>query len=182
MPNKAIFLDRDGTINKEKNYLINIQEFDYLPYVVDSLKELQAMGFLLIIVTNQSGIARGFYAEEEYLVFQKWIEDDLKSKGINITKTYYCPHLESGIISEYAIDCDCRKPKLGLFYKAQKDFDIDFDGSYAIGDKERDVFIADSTGVRGIILGEIKTDKYKTCNNWLEVVEYIKNSEKDDYE
>ncbi|MCR5587732.1 MAG: HAD family hydrolase, partial [Lachnospiraceae bacterium] len=123
--NKAVFLDRDGTINVEKNYLYKIEDFVFLPGVIEGLKLLQDAGFLLIIITNQSGIARGYYTEEDFKILNNWMLNKLAENGINITKVYYCPHLPDAKIEEYRRDCDCRKPKLGLFYRAIKEYNID---------------------------------------------------------
>lgn len=156
--NKAIFLDRDGTINIEKNYLCHIEEFEYIAGATDALKELHEAGFLLIIVTNQSGIARGYYTEEDFCNLNEWMLKDLNQKGIPIVDTYYCPHHPEAVIPKYRMNCDCRKPKLGLFQKAIQDFNIDVSQSYAIGDKPRDVSACKKWSIQGILLGEM-TDK-----------------------
>lgn len=150
--NKAAFLDRDGTINVDKNYLYKIEEFEYLNGAIENLRLLQEKGFLLIIITNQSGIARGLFTEEEYLRLQKWMVEDLKSKGITITACYYCPHLPTAIIPKYRCVCNCRKPGTELFYKAAKDYNIDLNKSVAIGDKTRDLCICKVTDAKGIYL------------------------------
>ena len=94
--NKAVFLDRDGTINVDKEYLSRIEAFEYLPGTIEGLKILQDAGYLLIIVTNQSGIARGYYREEDYLNLENWMVNDLAQKGIKISASYYCPHHPNG--------------------------------------------------------------------------------------
>ena len=174
--NRAVFLDRDGTINVDKGYLYKPEDIKYLPGVLDALKFLQDMGYLLIVVTNQSGIARGYYTEEQYLELQDWINSDLRSKGIFLTKTYYCPHLEGAKICKYDIKCDCRKPKTGLYWKAVAEFNISLKDSFVIGDKESDLSLVEDSDVKGILLGSAKSDKYKSCNNWQEVINYIRDS------
>ena len=149
--NKAVFLDRDGTINIDKDYLYKIEDFEYLPGAVEGLRLLQEQGYLLIVITNQSGIARGFYSEEDYLRLDKWMKEDLAQKGVKITASYYCPHLLDVKVSKYSIECECRKPKLGLFYQAAKDWDIDIDNSIAIGDKPRDIAISEVSKCKGIL-------------------------------
>ena len=155
--NKAVFLDRDGTINKDIGYLHRIEDFEYLDGAVENIKALQKMGYLLIIVTNQSGIARGFFSEEEYLKLQKWMIDDLKQKGVTITACYYCPHHPDAIIPKYRCICGCRKPGTDLFYRAAREHNIDLDKSLVIGDKSRDLCICKETSAKGILL----TDGWK---------------------
>lgn len=136
--NKAIFLDRDGTLIKEKNYLSNIKDIQFLEGTYEGLKKLQN-NYLLIIVTNQSGVARGFFDENTVLEVNKEIERQLKKIGVNITETLYCPHHKNGIIKKYSIDCNCRKPKIGLIEEAVKKYNIDLSKSYIIGDKDSDI-------------------------------------------
>ena len=168
--NKAVFLDRDGTINIDKAYLSRIEDFEYIPGVIEGLRMLQDAGFILIIVTNQSGIARGYYSKEDFLELNEWMLSDLKKKGIKIAKVYYCPHHPNGKIEKYKMDCNCRKPKLGMYEKAIKDFDIDLSQSYSIGDKIRDSAICENTSCRGYLISSlekenivdgVKSGKYK---------------------
>ncbi len=151
--NKAIFLDRDGTINVEKHYLYKKEDFEFLPGVIDALKQLQRMGYLLIIITNQSGIGRGYYTEEDFLQLNDWMVGYLKRQGVTVTDVYYCPHLPDAKVAEYRMDCECRKPKLGMYRQAVKDHDIDLSQSYAIGDKIRDCAICESTPCKGFLIG-----------------------------
>lgn len=154
--NKAVFLDRDGTINVDKAYLSKIEEFEYLPGVIQGLRMLQDAGFILIIVTNQSGIARGYYTEEDFLELNKWMLSDLRKKGIKIAKVYYCPHHPNGKIEKYKLDCNCRKPKLGMYEEAIEDFDIDLSRSFTIGDKIRDLAICEKTSCRGYLISDLE--------------------------
>ena len=156
--NKAVFLDRDGTINVDKDYLYKADDFEYLPGAVDGLRYLQDMGYLLIVVTNQSGIARGYYSEEDYLALDRWMKDDLASKGVRITASYYCPHLPDAPVKEYSMECDCRKPGTGLFYRAAKEWGADIDSCIAIGDRLRDLAICKETGCRGILISAEDTE------------------------
>lgn len=151
--NKAVFLDRDGTINVDKAYLSKIEEFEYLPDVIEGLRMLQDAGFILIIVTNQSGIARGYYSEEDFLELNEWMLSDLKKKGIKIAKVFYCPHHPTALVEKYRIDCECRKPKLGMYEKAIKEFNIDISLSYTIGDKLRDSSICFDSKCKGFLIG-----------------------------
>ena len=168
MSNKAAFLDRDGTINVDKDYLYKTEDFEYLPNVIEGLRLLQAQGFLLVVITNQSGIARGYYTEEDFLRLDKWMQDDLRSKGVEIAASYYCPHLPNGAIKQYAIKCDCRKPKIGLFEKAIKELDLNPAQCIAIGDRQRDLCFCKEAGCRGYLVG-----KNKDYTDILEVAKVI---------
>ena len=137
--NKAIFLDRDGTINIDKGYVYKLDDFEFLPGAREALRIFQDLGFLLIIVTNQSGIARGYYTEEDYLKLDKAMREDLSLHGIEMTDSFFCPHLPDGEIKKYSLECDCRKPKLGMYERAIRKYNIDLKNSICIGDKERDV-------------------------------------------
>lgn len=156
MMNKAIFLDRDGTINVDKKYLSKIEDFEYLSGAIEGLKLLQDAGYLLIIITNQSGIARGYYTEDDFSKLNDWMIQNLKSRGIEISKVYYCPHHLDGKIEKYRVDCNCRKPKLGLYQKAIEDFDIDLSESWTIGDKLRDSQICETTNCRGFLISDLE--------------------------
>lgn len=151
---KAVFLDRDGTINVEKNYLYRVEDFEFLPGVMEALKNFQEKGYLLVIITNQSGIARGYYTEDDFNKLNTWMLKKFQENGIEIAEVYYCPHHPDAIIEKYRIECDCRKPKLGMFYKAIEDLNIDINRSIAIGDKIRDCAIAETTGCRGFLVGD----------------------------
>ncbi len=144
--NKAVFLDRDGTINVDHGYVHRAEDFEFLPGVVDGLRMLQEAEYLLIVVTNQSGIGRGMFTEEEYLEFQQWFGDELARQGVTLTAQYFCPHVD-------ADGCDCRKPKIGLFEQAARDYDIDWALSYAIGDRMRDLTVCEAHAVRGFLIG-----------------------------
>ena len=175
---KAVFLDRDGTINVEKHYLFRIEDFEYIDGAVEGLRALSDIGYLLVIVTNQSGIARGYYTEQDYKKLDDWIKKDLEKKGVVIAGSYYCPHLLSGSVKEYVKDCDCRKPKTGLFWKAAKELGIDMAGSFAIGDKIRDLSICEESDVTGILFTDATSvdSKYYQCKNWNEAVDVIKRT------
>ena len=153
MVKKAIFLDRDGCLIKEKNYLSKIEDIEIFDEAYVALKSFQDAGFLLFIVSNQSGVARGYFTENDVLNVNNEIINRFKDKGIIIAKSYYCPHLKEGIIKEYAIDCECRKPKIGLIKQAIADFsDIDLSKSFVIGDKLSDIQLAHNASMQGILV------------------------------
>lgn len=152
--NKAIFLDRDGTINVEKNYLHCIEDFEFIPGVIEALKIFQDLGYCLIIVTNQSGIARGYYTEEDFEHLTLWMVKQLEKQGIIITAVYYCPHHPRGSVKEFIQECDCRKPKTGMFQKAAREHAISLKDSYAVGDKIRDCSICIEGQCKGFLVGQ----------------------------
>lgn len=172
----AAFLDRDGTINVEKDYLYRKEDFEYLDGAIEGLRQLVSLGYLLVIITNQSGIARGYYKEDDFRKLTDWMLSDLKTKGVRIEKVYYCPHHPEGKIEKYAKICNCRKPKTGLFYQAAEELGIDLDKSIAIGDKLRDLEICNETGVKGFLFSEDsnKMGSYLKCKSWKEITQNIK--------
>lgn len=174
MKKKAIFLDRDGTINVEKYYLYKNEDFEFIPGAIEALKLLQVAGYLLIIITNQSGIGRGFFSEKDFEKLNFWMMDELFKRGIKIDKVYYCPHLPDARIDKYKKDCECRKPKLGMFRQAIEEFDIDLSESFAIGDKIRDCAICFSSECRGYLIerNELSLIIDEVINNKIEGVCY----------
>lgn len=148
--NKAVFFDRDGTLNEEVHYLHKIEDFKWIEGAIDAIKFCNDNGYLAIVITNQSGVARGYYPESDIMKLYDWMNDDLAKYGAHLDGIYYCPHHPTGKVREYAIDCDCRKPKPGMLFKAQKDHNIDLKSSYLIGDGVRDVECAEAAGVKGI--------------------------------
>lgn len=152
MKNKAVFLDRDGTINVEKNYIYKIEDFTYQEGAKEGMKLLLDAGYLLVIITNQSGIARGYYTEEDYARLDQWMKADLAENEIFIAASYYCPHHPKAIVEKYRKKCKCRKPDTELFWSAIRDLHIEPEKSYAIGDRMRDLQICRESGVRGFLL------------------------------
>ena len=159
MTNKAVFLDRDGTINVEKNYLYRIEEFELLPNVIEGLRLLQIAGYKLVIITNQSGIARGYYSEEDLHKLNAWMVSMMKEKGVYISDVYYCPHLADASVEKYRIACNCRKPKIGMFEKAISDHTLDIKQCVAIGDRLRDCCICEMYNCRGYLIGNTEEAK-----------------------
>lgn len=135
---KAWFLDRDGTIIEDKHYLSNPDDIVILPGVTEALCAAQKDGYLLIVVTNQSGIARGYFTESDADAVDERLYGELSKHGITIAKSYRCPHLPDGN-PPYNVECNCRKPNVGLFALAIEEFGLDPTQCIACGDKARDV-------------------------------------------
>jgi len=161
MENKAIFLDRDGVINVDKGYVYKVEDVEFVNGIFDALKKV-ANNYRLIIVTNQSGIARGYYTESQFLDVMDFIIQKFKEHGIKIDSYYYCPHHPSAaVIEKYLRDCKCRKPKPGMLLKAAEDKGIILEESYMIGDKVSDAEVGIATGCRSIL---IKVDETELTN------------------
>jgi D-glycero-D-manno-heptose 1,7-bisphosphate phosphatase len=131
---KALFLDRDGVINIEKEYLYKIEDFEFIDGIFDLCRYYQNLGYLIFVVTNQSGIARGYYTQDDFERLTLWMVDRFNKECVNIQKVYHCPH-HPAISGE----CECRKPNPGMLFYAKKEFDINLNDSIIIGDKERDI-------------------------------------------
>ena len=142
---KTIFLDRDGVINEENNYVHKIEDFKFIRGVFETCKYLINLNYEIIIITNQSGIARGYYTLFEYQKLTKWMLNQFSKKNISILDVFFCPH---GPKSK----CSCRKPKPGMFIQAKKKYNIDMKKSWMIGDKEVDILASNSAGIENTIL------------------------------
>lgn len=157
-PQKAVFLDRDGTINKYVGFLRNIDDFELIPGVSEAIKKINASGYLAIIVTNQPVIARGEVTIEELQLIHYKMETLLGAEGAYLDAIYYCPHHPhkgyEGEIPELKIDCDCRKPKPGMLIRAAHDFNIDLTQSWMIGDGENDIKSGKAAGCKTALIGE----------------------------
>ncbi|NPA03418.1 MAG: D-glycero-beta-D-manno-heptose 1,7-bisphosphate 7-phosphatase [Epsilonproteobacteria bacterium] len=160
---KAIFLDRDGVINVDYGYVHTKEKFKFIDGVFEALKELQEMGYLLIVITNQSGIGRGYYSLEQFLKLNRFMVEEFGKKGIKITDTFFCPHHPNQ-------GCECRKPKPKMVLDAIKKYKIDPFNSWIIGDKVSDIEAGKAAGVRGILIG-------KEVKNLLEAVEVVRKSD-----
>ncbi len=173
----AVFLDRDGTINVEKNYLYKVEDVEFIDGVLEALRKLSDAGFLLVIITNQSGIARGYYTEEDYETLNSWLLRTFDENGINIAASYFCPHLPDAAVEKYRTTCTCRKPGTGLFEQAVKDFDIDLKKSFAIGDKIRDLAICEKSDCKGFLIGRNEKTEIieKVCNGEFSNIVWKKN-------
>jgi D-glycero-D-manno-heptose 1,7-bisphosphate phosphatase len=154
---KTIFLDRDGVINKEVNYLYKIKDFEFIDGIFDVCLSFKKAGYQIIIVSNQSGIGRGYYSKNDYKILTKWLLNQFKQKNIDILDIFYCPHTPND-------SCNCRKPMPGMFLEAKNKHKINMKKSWMIGDKETDIQAAIASGVNKTILVSSghKIDKFSS--------------------
>jgi len=150
---RAVFLDRDGTVNVDKDYLYRIEDFEFEKNVPETLKYLYEKGYKLIVISNQSGIARGYFTVADVERLHDHISRTAEGLGFRIEGFYYCPHYKEGTVKEYAVDCGCRKPGTELIERAVKDHDIDISYSFFIGDKEADMLAGKKAGLTTILVG-----------------------------
>lgn len=151
--NKAVFLDRDGVITQEPpHYAHRIDELKFIPRSREAIRLLNENNFVVVIVSNQSGIARGYYPEEDTVTFNQEMEKKLAEIGAHIDAIYYCPHHPEAKIEKYRIDCDCRKPKNGMIKTAVIGLNIDVNRSYIVGDRWSDIEAGKITGCKTILV------------------------------
>ncbi len=148
----AVFLDRDGTINEEVGYLDSLDKLKMIPAAYEAIRLINSSGMKAIVVTNQSGVARGFFTEEFVRQTHEIIQADLRENKASIDKFYYCPHHPTEGTGIYLQNCNCRKPLPGMLLQAAYDLDIDLESSYMVGDTYRDMETAKKTGVKGILV------------------------------
>jgi len=152
MGNRAVFLDRDGTINEEMGYINHVDRFVLLPRVPEAIKLLKGHGFKVILVTNQAGAARGYFPASLIEEIHQLLQKQLKAHAAELDGIYYCPHHPQATVPAYRQNCLCRKPKPGLVYKAQADFDLDLNKCYVVGDRFKDIELAHNVGAKGILV------------------------------
>lgn len=170
---KAFFLDRDGVINVDKSYVYKVEDFEFIDGVFDTLKYIQSKGYKLFIVTNQSGIGRGYYTIEDFLNLTLWMKNEFKNNDINIEDVQYCPHAPEE-------NCNCRKPKTGMVDNILQKFDIDLENSWFVGDKDSDIKCANSANIKNSVqvksgqdFDENKTDAKYVLNSITEIKNLI---------
>ncbi|HXG56286.1 MAG TPA: HAD family hydrolase [Vicinamibacterales bacterium] len=149
---RAVFLDRDGTLIEEANYLSEIRSLTFFPYTIDAVRLLNQSGFAVVVVTNQAGIARGIVKEAFVAEAHAVLDARLAVGGARIDGYYYCPHHPDGSIAAFRKDCDCRKPRPGQLRQAAADLDLDLAGSFVVGDRWSDVDAGDAVGARGVLV------------------------------
>lgn len=150
--NKALFLDRDGVVNINHDYVFRISDFDFIPEIFELCHAAIIKGYQIFIVTNQSGIGRGFYSEQDFWTLTEWMIAEFLARGITIKKVYFCPHHPSQAQGVYLNDCDCRKPKPGMLLAAINEFAIDPAHSLMLGDSKTDIEAANRAGVKSVFI------------------------------
>jgi len=143
----AAFIDRDGVLNVDHGYVGRIEQFEWLPGAKAALAQLQAAGYLLVVVTNQSGIARGYYTQSDFDALTAHMRQDLAADGITLAAVQFCPHLPDAQVAAYRVDCDCRKPRPGMILQAAQALGIDLAASCLFGDKPSDITAGRAAGV-----------------------------------
>lgn len=184
----AVFLDRDGTLNEEVGYIKDVNDLNLIPGAAQAVKQLNDLGILAILTTNQTGAARGYYDEAHILALNTRLQTLLQQEAnAHLDAVYYCPHYETGIVPEYTMVCHCRKPAPGMIEEAKKCFpEIDLAQSYVLGDKASDVEFAQNAGCKGILLEtgfgqrvlsgdyqSLNSPPYRVCRDIVEAVHFI---------
>jgi D-glycero-D-manno-heptose 1,7-bisphosphate phosphatase len=188
MKRPALFIDRDGTISEEVGYVNHPSRFRLFPYSAEAIKLLNDSGWLAIVVTNQAGVARGYFAEEVILQIHDQLRRDLENASAHLDAIYYCAHHPSLGEPPYRLDCNCRKPKTGLIDQAREEFEIDLEKSWMVGDRYGDVELARNAGLHSALVlsgygrgeWEYQRDAWKeqpelVAEDLLEVVKRIVN-------
>jgi len=167
---RALFLDRDGVINKDFGYVYEIEKFEFREGIFDIVKYFQDRGYLIVVVTNQSGIGRGYYKEDDFIKLSLYMLDEFKKRDLRVHSIYYCPHSPDK-------NCKCRKPNTKMIQDAKRDFNIDLKNSIMIGDKQSDIDLAKNVGIKvSIAIGkrEIKDATYR-FNSIKELKYYLRS-------
>ena len=151
----ALFLDRDGVINEDRGYVYRIEDFRFLPGALEGSRKFHQAGYLIVVVTNQAGIARGYYTENDFHALTRWMCAQFDEFGAPISAVYYCPHHPDGAVRIYSSLCECRKPAPGLLIRARNELSINMRRSVLVGDKVSDALAAQAANVgRSYVLGD----------------------------
>lgn len=180
--NKALFLDKDGTLVEDVPYNVNPKLLRFMPGAIESLRALQTRGYKLILITNQSGIAKGLFTERAFLDLLDALHHQLRDHGVQLDGRYFCPHDACGIVDKYAVRCTCRKPQAGMLEQACREYTIDAAASWMIGDILHDVEAGNRAGCRTILLnnghetawlpGQFREPDY-TVTHWQQVLPLV---------
>ena len=147
MPRKALLLDRDGVINLNHGYVHTPEQTDWIPGIFELVAKAHQQNMLVVVVTNQAGIGRGFYSEDQFLAYSAWVHAQFAQRGTPLLATFWCPHHPDAGCGKYKIDCSCRKPNPGMLQVAADRFELDMQASWMIGDKPSDMAAAATAGV-----------------------------------
>jgi len=148
---KVCLLDRDGVLNVDKEYLHKAEDVEWIPGSLEAVVWLNRQGIRVIVVTNQSGVARGFFTERDVKELHRWMTGEVRKTGGEIAAFYYCPHLPGAAVKQYDVECECRKPKPGMVLQALQDYNVKPGDAFLIGDSSRDVEAAEAAGIRGFL-------------------------------
>ena len=180
---KLCLLDRDGVLNVDKDYLYQAEDVEWISGSLEAVAWLNRQGYRVVVVTNQSGVARGYFTEDVVKKLHDWMAEEVKKAGGEISAFYYCPHLPGAVVKQYDVMCECRKPKPGMFLHAAADWQIDPAQSYMIGDRMSDLHAAKSAGCAGGVLvltgygpncaEEARSEGWPVCPSVLDAVEYL---------
>jgi len=172
---RAVFIDRDGTISEEVGYINHASRFRLFPYAASAIRYLNENGWLAILVTNQAGVARGYFSEEMIQTVHAAMTRELETKGARLDAIYYCAHHPSVGELPYRFDCDCRKPKPGLISRAARDFDIDLNHSWMIGDRYSDIELARNAGLKSafVLSGYGRGEWEHQRDKWIETPDLL---------
>ncbi|MDR1914905.1 MAG: HAD family hydrolase [Clostridiales bacterium] len=178
--NKAVFLDRDGVINEDTGYVFKTEDFRFKDGLFDFCKAAQEKGYLLFIATNQSGIARGYYSESDFLFLTNWMLGRFVERGVNINKLYYCPYHPDGI-GKYKRESLDRKPNPGMLFSARNEFNLDMRRSVLIGDKNSDMEAGRRAGVGSLfflkgVYDHSQGDDVKVVYSFFEVQKFLRSN------
>ena len=150
----AVFFDRDGVLNVDHGYTYRPEDFEWVPGAIETIKYCNEQNYLVIVFTNQSGVARGYYTEDDMHVLHHFMNQELAKHGAHIDQFYYCPHHPQGKVAPYSMICNCRKPAPGMLLQAIEEWPIDREHSVVIGDKPSDVMAAEAVGLKGYLFDE----------------------------
>ena len=181
---KAIFLDRDGVVNEEVDYLHRPEDVILTPGLAEAVRKIHAAGYLAIVISNQSGVARGMFGMDAVKAVENRICELLRQENADVPDAfYYCPHHKKGTVPELSFECECRKPKPGMFLHAAADWQVDPAQSYMIGDRMSDLHAAKAAGCAGGVLvltgygancaEEARSEGWPVCPSVLDAVEYL---------
>ncbi|KVH75307.1 HAD family hydrolase [Burkholderia cepacia] len=179
MKNRALFLDRDGVINRDDGYVFEVEKFVFLDGIFELARAAKALGYMCVVVTNQAGIGRGYYSEDDFLRLSDWMKGVFATEGAPIDGVYFCPtHPEHGI-GRYKVESEFRKPNPGMILAAQHDFDLDLGASLIVGDKESDIRAGLTAGVgKTLLVCDQDTPRVTTAANAVvrnprDVIQYL---------
>jgi D-glycero-D-manno-heptose 1,7-bisphosphate phosphatase len=175
---RAVFIDRDGTISEEVGYINHPSRFRLFPYSASAIKRLNESGWLAVVVTNQAGVARGYFAEELITKVHQKMEQELREQNARLDAVFYCAHHPTVGEPPYRADCDCRKPKPGLIKRAAAELDIDLGQSWMIGDRYSDIELAHNAGLRSafVLTGYGQGEWEHQSGTWVHKPDLITNN------